>query len=326
MRELVFPLSALAVTLLIVAPALTALALVALARRRRTAAWADFGDGAAWAWLVAPTALPLVWLLSAVLHQLEPGRALEACRVDHLDAACVDALVLVGLVTALAALARRRTWITPGLGLRPLDGPPAARLAALVAGVPALRRSRVWLVDGPDLPAVFTFGAWRPVLAVRADFARAALAEGDPERLVAALLHEAAHARGRDVLRQGLMRAALWLNPAGRWLRPDAERWLRAREAACDREAVALGADPLALAQSLVRAAGPLRAGTAGLCGHDALSLRLRVALLLQGVGPLRRSPGPWLALALLAAALIAPHVGGQGLLDHFHHAVERWG
>ena len=50
------------------------------------------------------------------------------------------------------------------------------------------------------------------------------------------------------------------------------------------------------------------------------------MALLLQGVGPLRRRPGPWLALALLAAALIAPHVGGQGLLDHFHHAVERWG
>lgn len=225
MAELVFPISALAVVLLGVTPLLTALGRRALAARRARVGWAEFGDGTTWAWLVLPTALPLAWLLSAALHQLEPGPALAACRVDHVASACIDAFLLVGLIAALIALARRHGFAgMVSIRPRPADD-LSAHVTALARATAALRRWPVRVVEGPDLPAVFTYGALRPVLAVRADFAAAAFAEDDAERLRAALLHEAAHARGRDVLRQGLLHAALWLNPLRRWLRADAERW-----------------------------------------------------------------------------------------------------
>jgi len=331
MSELVFPISALAVILLIVTPALTALSCRALARRRRSAPWADFGDGTTWMWLVLPVALPLGWLLSAALHQLEPGEALAACRLDHLEAACIDAALLVGLIGGLMAFARRRGFDAPGPMRRLSHGAVAERTRRLVQATPALRRWPVHIIDGPDRPAVFTYGALWPILAVRSDFARAAFAERDAERLRAALMHEAAHAGKRDVLRMGLLRAALWLNPARRWLSADAERWRDAREAACDREAVGMGADPLALAQSLVRAAGPAPTGLgptalAALCGHDGATLRLRVALLLHGARPSRPSKrGLVLAVCAIGLAFAAEVGRGEGALEHFHHAVESW-
>ncbi len=325
MAEFVFPLSALALVLCVLTPALTAVARQALARRRQTTAWADFGDGTTWAWLALPAAAPLLWLLSAALHQLEPAHAPAACRVEHVADACIDVMLLVGGIAVLVAFARRHGFVGVGPIRRMTGGPLARRLAEVVAETPGLRRWPIWLVDEATLPAVFTFGALRPVVAVRADFVESALAEDDIERLRAALLHEAAHAAGRDVLRQGLLRAALWLNPARRWLAADADRWRDAREAACDRQAVALGADPLALAQSLVQAVGKPRPGMATLCAHDGATLRLRITLLLDGIGPARGGRGGLLALALLTLALVAPHVGGEGLLDHFHHAVETW-
>lgn len=327
MADLVFPLSALAIVLLVITPILTLVSRRALADRKRRGAWADFGDGTAWLWLMLPVALPLGWLLSAAVSQLLPWSALAACRIEHVGAACVDGLLLVLLTAGLVVLARRRGGDSTAPLRRRTGTPLSRRVDALAADLPALRRWPVWVVDGDDLPAAFTFGIRRPILAVRADFADAAFAEGDPDRLRAALLHEAAHARKRDVLRLAALRAAVWLNPIGRWLAADAERWRDAREAACDREAVALGADPLALAHCLVRAAGrPQRAGIAALCQHDRATLRLRVALL---VGGSHRASAPrrGLGLALLAVGLvlIAPHVGGEGLLDHFHHTIESW-
>lgn len=341
MGELAFPLAALAATFLVLVPALTVLGRLALDRRRR-GAWADFGAAGGYAWLLLPTAAPVAWLISAALHALEPAQALAACRLDHPTiAACLDALVLLGLTSALLAialLARRWQIRRPALGraLDPAD-PLARRVAEVVAATPALARWPVRVIapdPGGEAPApVFTHGALRPSIAVRADFARACLDDGDAETLRAVLLHEAAHAGGRDVLRLLLLRAALSLNPAAALLRADAERWRRAREADCDREAVALGGDPLALAHGLVRAArfGHAPAGVVALgghgdaCGHDAAGLRLRVALLLDGPRPAARRWGHRLLWLALLAVVVGPHLGGPGTLDHLHHAVERW-
>ena len=107
MAELLFPLAAVAGTFLIVIPVLTLVSRTVLARkRRRIRSWADFGSETTFAWLVAPTLLPVVWLTSSALHQSEPTAAQGTCLVDHVQATtCLDAALLLGLLIGGMALA-----------------------------------------------------------------------------------------------------------------------------------------------------------------------------------------------------------------------------
>src|SRR5690606_2611873 len=131
-------------------------------RRDRAVDWASFGDAATFAWLVAPTLLPLTWLLSAATHQLEPTRAQSPCLVPHLDATpCADALILVAALLIGGALAvSLRAWRErPRARLAPLPATsaPAMRLSALLAHDPQLRGLRVSVVRG-SADSVFTVG------------------------------------------------------------------------------------------------------------------------------------------------------------------------
>lgn len=330
MGDLVFPLAAVGGTFLLVIPLLTLLSRRVLAfKRTRARDWASFGSEITFAWLVAPTLLPILWLTSSALHQTEPATSQTSCWLDQVEATtCFDALLLVGLMLGgmLLTVGLRAWRERPRLGLKYLadDASLPRRIARLTQGEPALEGLRIKLaIEGAE-PA-FTMGWFRPVVVLDASFVDAV----DDEIIRTALLHEAAHIAGFDTFRGFMVRLCLSLNPAAELLKPDFERWRRAREAQCDGVAVHRGAEPLALAAGILKAVrfqrqsgGPI--GAAMLCGHDAAALKLRVALLMNGPPRPIRTAGHLVLGAAVVAVLTLPHVPGAGALEHFHFEVER--
>jgi beta-lactamase regulating signal transducer with metallopeptidase domain len=296
------------------------------------------GHGALrYALLVGPTLLPLAWLVSACLHQAESGTHPDVCvgpeqpgvlcpEVAFFAAALV---VLVSLVALPQLLRQRRT----------LFGSPSAQARAVSERIAKLQREcgdlhavlggRVLVRDDTDAP-ISTLGLGRPCVVVNTEFA----AQLDDAALRAALWHEAEHVRDRDPLRYFVIWWALTANPLGHLLLgAEFRRWIVAREAHCDREAVLCGATPSALAEALVRAArfraprprAPVMA--VGLHTEEAAVLRLRVNLLLAyAEAPPRRccrEHALSVAAVALLAALALPHLFGAGPLDALHTSAE---
>jgi Zn-dependent protease with chaperone function len=331
-NELPFAIIATIAVFLAVVPAVTLAAKALLVLRRRHATdIPSFGSSGTILLIAGPALGAAVWFVSAGLHQFEPGRAVATCLAEHLgEEGCEGALVFAMLVALLTAsvftrrLARERQ-AAPGRRLAAGDA-RVERLRAHCARHPALRAraNQMVLVEGATDP-LRTRGLWRPVVEVDA----ALLDRLDAQALDAALLHEAAHAAARDPLRQLVASASLALNSLASLLRPELTRWRIAREAACDREAVRLGADPLALAQALVTVARPSATAppvfASTLIGGELSALQTRVQLLLdyarRGPPSARHAP-PMLGLGLLLLSM-SPHALGSGLLDALHHGIE---
>jgi hypothetical protein len=279
--------------------------------------------------LVGASLLPLAWLVSAGLHQSE-ARAVVSCLFDHDSAVlCLEpaffAVLLSVLVVGRGVGLWRRNLAQrlPTHHSNELNG----RMERLLAAHPELSdlHRRVEITDAPHF-AIATLGLLRQRVVVGAAFA----AGLDDASLTAALGHEAEHVRARDPLRYFLLELALALNPAGAWLlRPHASRWLAAREAHCDREAVTQGAAPLSLADALLFAARPQR-GLAALGAADAASLRLRVNLLMAFSERrpelcCHRGPSAFaVGSCLVALALLLPHHLGTAALDLLHSGTEQ--
>lgn len=326
-----FPLSAFALTLLVLIPGLTWGCVQVLRRQRaRTDAWGDFGGAGTFTLLIAPTVLPLTWLFSSALHQAESTWAGD-CLVAHGHASgCSEALVILASIAAvLIALAAQELWTARrDIGtLVPLSRDHAAtiRVNTMLARDKRLRHLRVRVVRTAPEP-LMTAGWLRPTVVVDGCFAM----DTDDAALHAALLHEAAHVSDRDPLRVALVNVALALNPARRMLAPDFKRWRDAREAQCDSHAVHAGGEALALAQGILQAArfkcaGPNVCGVRRLHGDEASTLKLRVALLLDGPAMPARSIGYAVLAGALLFVLAAPHFGPTAALDQFHTTVEQW-
>lgn len=326
MKELAFAALGAAVVFLAVVPVVTlpAKALLVL-RRRRGASLPAFGTGATFLLITGPALGAATWFVSAGLHQFEPGGAVAACLAEHLgDEGCVGALAFALCVatltlTAVVQRAARAFVVVPTV----VEDERAERLRALCAAHPRLRplAGRVRLVDGCR-DAIRTCGLLRPRVEVDTDL----LARVDDAALTAALLHEAVHAEGRDPLRHLLASASFALNPLAFLLRPELRRWLLSREAACDRAAVAMGADPLSLAEAIVAAArpgGPSYASRLGGDGPSAIEVRVRL-LLDYSQHPPGAHAREWPLAALGLVALSAmPHALGAGLLDVLHLGID---
>lgn len=297
--------------------------------------------------VVGASALPLVWCVSAAMHQLEGGRSVVACLLDDAEAArCFEpgalaALLGVGVVAAWWRIARRGPRVAAGESAAARR--EADRITKVVAATPMLSalRGRIHVSDGTEL-AVCTHGMWRPRVAVSVAWAEQV---GD-DVLVAALAHELQHVRARDPLRYGVLQLALAVNPVGRrWLAAHATRWVAAREVHCDRGAVLEGAEPLALAEAIVRAARPSLqrvvpavstvavaplGGTDGAGGaSDTSAISRRVRLLVgfserapSACGCARRAAWPWAVVGLIAA-MVMPHHTGTQALDALHIGAE---
>lgn len=282
--------------------------------------------------LVGPTVFPLLWFLSACLRQVVVGTEASVCVVpDPPGRPCPEVaalgVLLVVLIagTALPHLLRERR--APRGSDTSTSAAVRRRIERLAHGQPDLGPLLRRLVIADDAPeAIATRGFLRPRVVIDARFA----AELDDEALLAALQHEAGHTRAADPLRYLFAQWAVSLNPVGRrLLGADLRRWILAREAHCDRDAVLRGASAPALAHALVRAARfPVTSCGVALGATDADVLRLRVALLLAYA---ERPPRPWPSVPMLpgvlvgiAVALLVPHRVDDGALDTLHRATER--
>jgi hypothetical protein len=280
--------------------------------------------------LTGSSALPVAWLISAGLHQSESGVVALVCLFRHATDICLEpatftALLSVGAggcwVHSLSQRASARVARTPQ-ARRTLQ-----RLEALVAAHPALSHlaGRLRVTEMPGF-AVGTQGMIRPRV-----YAGAAYAEAlSDDALVGALGHESEHVRTLDPLRYLVLELALSMNPLGRkLLEPHAIRWLAAREAHCDREAVLGGSLPLALAEAIVQAAKPIGTQAVALGASDTAMLRFRVGLLFafSEEKPVRCCPRAVSAFPigvfLLVLALLLPHETGTAALDTLHTSAE---
>lgn len=332
MNELVFPVIGAMIVFFLAVPLLTVIAraiLLALPTKK---------DGVAgqvsplrFALIVAPTLGPVIWLVSAAVHQSEEGGPLAACIVDHLGSELCRDVVLFGLVLC---------WVLSLGVLRRVRGEGRARPVSLSADHAASGRVRSiceghvtlacasWrmrVVEQGVAPAC-TRGLLRP----RVEIEAALVSRLDDEELEAVLLHEVEHAQANDPLRFLVGQVALTINPIGRLLASELARYHFAREALCDRRAVQRGADPLALARSIVAAAvsKPKPAHVAAIGGHGIGGIRVRVQLLLGYAstwpGPAGRHAPIGIVTSLVTLLVALPHVFGTRPLDVLHHGVER--
>ncbi len=333
MTEAAFPLLGTAFVMLVVLPAFALLAKGALwALERKRAGGPLQRLKLRYLVLVGSSALPLAWLLSAGIHQVEEAQSAVACLLEHEAAAeCFEP----GFFAAALAL------LVLGLSVKPLRAASKARLSRsarardvqrrvtqIAEGHPSLRAltRRIAVTEDRGF-ALATQGIVRPRVVVGL-----AYADGlDDDALASALGHEAEHVRARDPLRYLALSVSLAVNPFGRWLLdPHARRWLAARETHCDREAVTHGAAPLSLASAIVQAARPTKPEVAALGAPDTSVLKLRVGMLLafaERRPAERRRRGPSavsIALALVAIAVVLPHHTGTEALDAVHAGVEQ--
>ena len=335
MNELFFPVIGAMLVFFVVVPLLT------LAARSVVALLPVSGSRVAaqespWRFLlvVGPTLGPLVWLISASIHQSEEGAPLAACVVDHLGGELCRDVVIFGLILfsilgyGVVRRARRDRRATRDPVMVAADWTAAtARVRDIcqqnltLAGFAA----RIRVVEQGLAPAC-TRGLFHP----RVELDAALVMRLDDDELEATLLHEVEHAHARDPLRFFVAHVALTINPLGRILSSELARYHFAREALCDKRAVQRGADPLALARSIVSVAAPTGAPASvpALGGHGIGGIRLRVQLLFgyaaRWPGPAQRRTPIGVVTTLITLVAVAPHLMGAGPLDVFHHSIER--
>lgn len=279
--------------------------------------------------LVGSSLLPLGWLLMSLLKN-GASDALLVCLFDHEAEVCSEPGVFAGilglgvLVSSLAGLPRSQNY-------RAEESPAATQLMRrfnhLIDGTPALWPLKGKLVVTDERG--FALGV-RGLLQHQVFVGRVYAERLSNAALASAFAHEQEHVQAHDTLRYWLLRVALVVNPVGRHLlTSQCKRWLAAREAQCDREAVLQGADPLELAEAIIVASRPIKSAPVALGASDMGILKFRVEMLLAFAehAPLRsgrRGLSVLIGGLMLVAFLLVPHELGISALDWFHVAAER--
>lgn len=331
MTEAAFPVLGAAFVVLIVLPAFAVAAKLGLFLTER------FGGplqnfNLRYMLLTGSSFLPLVWFLSAGIHQAETGQSALSCLLHRdKEGLCFEPASFALLLTAVATMAAIRSLRRNGSVSRASSRSSLqldSRIDSLIARSASLRgiQNRVVVTDDHGF-TIGTRGICQPKVFIGESFA----AKLTDAMLCSALGHEQEHVRSRDPLRYLLLHFALVVNPCGRFLlAPHAARLKVARETYCDREAVIRGASPLPLADAIVLAARPTRREVAALGARDTAVLELRIKMLLafaerapQRLGAESRSALP-VALMLLFTAVLLPHRTGTGALDALHSGAEQ--
>lgn len=332
MTEAVFPVLGAAFVMLVVLPASALVSKAALALLEGDRAGGPLhGLSLRYLILTGSSVLPVGWLVSAGMHQAESGRSV-ACLLHDAAALCFEpGLFALTLALVVIACCAHRLRVTRKSAPSRSLGSPAlrSRLSRIVATHAGLRSivGRVDVTDDPKF-ALATEGLLRPRIVIGAAYA----ARLTDDALAAALGHETEHVRSFDPLLYTVLDLALAMNPFGRWLlAPHAARWVGAREAHCDREAVIGGAPPLALAEAIVSAArASWRESLVALGARDTSMLKLRINLLCAFAEKhpsqcCRSSPVLFpTAVLVVWLVLLAPHQSGAASLDALHSGAEQ--
>lgn len=328
MNEAIFPILGTAFVVLVVLPLFALIARLALDYFEHERSHGPLhGLNLRYVLLVGSSVLPLAWFLSAALHQAESGSAVLHCLFDEGPAALCFESVYFALALSAFVVFRGISPLQRALTLPALTRHPIAetRLARLLAEHPHLTSLQGRIAITSDTQnAIGTYGLVRPFIVVSTKF----LDKVSDEMLVSALGHEREHLRSFDPLRYALLDIGMAVNPIGNLLlKRHVARWVAAREAHCDREAVVHGSEPLPLAEAIVCAARPLEAVALG--ARDTQTLRFRIQMLLAFS---ERKPSHCchqghlalpIAVAVLLTVLFLPHQAGTEALDVIHRGAE---
>ncbi|MDX2054014.1 MAG: hypothetical protein SFV15_16555 [Polyangiaceae bacterium] len=330
MNEAAFPLLGTLFVFLVVLPmsALVARFLLDLMDRAPRTAGVLRALNARYFLLVGSSLLPLAWLFLSLLRN-GASDALLVCLFDHDAPVCSEPGVFAGLLAVgVLAAAWGRLPQTRKCQAAPIAATQLMRrISRLVDDTPALRtlNNKLILTDEPGF-AVGVQGLFRHKVFI----GRAYAGRLSNAALAGALAHEQEHVKAKDPLRYWLLRVALAVNPIGRHLlTAQCKRWLAAREAECDREAVLRGVRPLELAEAILVASRPFPIPTVALGASDIGILKFRVEMLLAFAeqAPSRsgwRGSSVLLCGLMLATLLLIPQMLGIGALDWFHVTVEQ--
>ncbi len=152
-------------------------------------------------------------------------------------------LTLLFWYRILAAVIRQRRRVTQ------LEKKLQSRLHPFTLPIPAsIRDLASWYLVDDDQPMAFTWGVWRPRIALSTGLCK----QLDEEAQEAVMFHEAAHARMRDPLQQTILVVlSEALGPLG--MHALYKRYLIGREIWADQEALrACGGDDIPLLSALV--------------------------------------------------------------------------
>lgn len=333
MNEAVFPVLGAAFVFVVVLPASALLARLVLAMLDSLEARGPLhGLNVRYLILTGSSILPIGWFLSAGLHQVEAGRSVVGCLLNHdapsrcFEPGYFSAALSIGVALVSARCLRERDRARSSTSLGALA--TLRRLEKLASESSELRElvGRVRVTESTGF-ALRTEGLLHRRVVVGVGYAD----ELADDALIAALAHECEHVRSFDPLRYAVLQLALAMNPLGSaFLVQPTARWIGAREAHCDREAVIRGAAPLPLADAIVRAARPTHRFAVALATHDTSWLRFRVNLLIAfaEAPPThcchRGSTVLPVALVLLLATLLLPHGTSTAALDALHLGTEQ--
>ena len=293
---------------------------------------AEFDTPAAYIWLVVPGLLPVVWLVSGLIHLDESGALMQACCSVLAGSGAswqqwifgAGAVALIG--TQSCAIWRRWRPTAHAHQLSDVDE-AATRVQSLCRNHPRLSgfTDDIRVVDcGASICAtVGLFGR-------RIEIAEALVDRLDDPALEAALLHEVAHYSVHDPARSFVLLLSQIINPFAFVLSGEASAWRFSREIVCDGHAVDCGAEPVSVADAILTAARahstPSPAACARLCGGEPDALTARVNLLLNVEQPTHDCSStvkvPAIGTAILSLGLVLPHLMGARVIS-FHCLLE---
>ncbi len=294
-------------------PVSSAAAMLLLSLRRRLFGHAAGADSA-FLLIVLPTLAPIIWFVSETVH------ASEHYLVGQTQALCYDLLIASALLMALVAASVATQMLAEHRRSGELDSDATSRLHALCEAHPGLAK---WAGRIVAMRNVEHDSATRGVFSPRVELCATFAERLHDAALTAVLLHEVEHLRKFDPLRNLLGHLSLRINPLGRWLLPEWQRWRAERELRCDAAALKANADPLSLAEAILVAARPRRTPViaALLGGAQPGFINLRIQRLLEPVTePVESIVVSILPLALLVSELVLPHLLSSAPIQQIHN------
>jgi hypothetical protein len=347
MTELIFPVASIVLLGVVVIPIITLLVKGALwHQKKRTSSFWDFGSDHMFHFLILPVLAPFIWLFSSSIHLNEAHwwdyHHAFSCLLSHgeewgiTDEGFLLAILVLGSFIFLQKIFRENQYVLePQMLVTDLNS--LKRLEALSEWNLILKDVDIVLVENWDECAAVV-GIFRPKIILNNSW----IQKIDDSMLLATLLHEVAHAKQKDVLRGGIIQVVLRINCVRRYLEPSFGLWIEAREVHADAQAIAWGADSLALAESIVQGLRWKKEhsgckSTAGmyfsLSDYSSVEpLRLRLALLLNQENPLALRKSGWLNVifekyffgVVWMLIMTSPHLFSWDALGAFHYHIER--
>ena len=335
MNELLFPLGTILLLSFVIIPLLSILTQIRIGYlQQHHPSFEKLHTNRLLFWLLLPTALPIVWIVFSVVHlgysDVVHTSHESICLLNHHQFWTDEAILLV-IMMGIALILSIRIYLEE------------------------LNQSRVAVIHNPILEnrirkirQTLSIGSESNVLLIKkAKFAAQSIGiiqpkvllseewveQIDDDMLEATLLHEFAHHHAGDLWTGACLKLGILMNPSAKRLQPSTAIWLQSRELMADQKALYYGANPLALAQSIVNAIRWQREQTLisnqdvqfCLSPSNTSLLKLRLLHLTDSTSS-TQSPSKSVSVLWmlgLVCILSLPHLLSIDLLDSLHYGIE---